>query len=71
MWKGILPTLHFRYKMLPKDENVAEAITHIENETESVPHSKNVSHHNQLTFRKSLWSRRDRYAHPKSGAPLF
>lgn len=58
--------LRFRYTMLPKDEDIAEATTHIEDGTESTSYGRDASHDEQVIFRKSLWWRRDRYAPLKS-----
>ena len=71
MWGDMLSKLRFRYTMLPKDENIAEATAHIQDETESASHGRDASHDEQVIFRKYSWWRRDRYAHPKSGALLF
>lgn len=71
MWWGMLSKLRFRYTMLPKNENIAEATAQIEDETESASDGRDASHDEQLIFKRSSWWRRDQYAHPQSGAPLF
>lgn len=71
MWWGMLSKLRFRYTMLPKNENHAEATAHIEDDTESASDGRDASHDEQVIFRRSSWWRRDRYAHPKSGPPLI
>lgn len=75
MWGGMLSKLRFRYTMLPKDEEgtgtIAQSTAHIEDEAESASHGRDRSHDEQVMFRKSSWWRRDRYAQPPSGAPLF
>ena len=68
---GMLSKLRFRYAMLPKNENITESTAQIEDETESASYGRDTSHDEQWIFRRSSWWRRDRYAHPKSGAPLF
>ena len=67
----MLSNLRFRYAMLPKNENIAEATAQIEEETESASYGRDASNDEQSIFRRSSLWRRDRYAHPKNGTPLF
>lgn len=67
----MLPSLRFRYTMLPKDDDFAEPRADIDDEDGSTVDGRHTSHDEQVIVKKASWLRLDRYVYPNSGAPLF